>query len=101
MEAAGKAAAKGDTALAIFIDELQYVPEDQLAALITALHRCAQKRSPILLIGAGLPQLRGRMGEAKSYAERLFAYPTVGPLTPAGVPTTATQPLPFRSSISS
>jgi len=83
MEAAGKAAAKGDTALAIFIDELQYVPEDQLAALITALHRCAQKRSPILLIGAGLPQLRGRMGEAKSYAERLFAYPTVGPLTPA------------------
>lgn len=82
MEAAGKAAAKGDTALAIFIDELQYVPEDQLAALITAMHRCAQRRSPVLLVGAGLPQLRGRMGEAKSYAERLFTYPTVGPLTP-------------------
>ncbi|MBX2979838.1 MAG: ATP-binding protein [Flavobacteriales bacterium] len=83
LEAAGKAAAKGGTAIAIFIDELQYVPEDQMAALITAMHRCAQNRSPILLIGAGLPQLRGRMGEAKSYAERLFAYPTIGPLSPA------------------
>lgn len=83
MEAAGSAAAKADTALAIFIDELQYVPENQLAALITAMHRCAQRRSPVLLVGAGLPQLRGRMGEAKSYAERLFAFPAVGPLSPA------------------
>lgn len=82
MEAAGLAAAKGDTALAIFIDELQYVPEPQLAALITAMHRCAQRRLPIILIGAGLPQLRGRMGEAKSYAERLFDFPTIGPLLP-------------------
>lgn len=82
MEAAGQAAAKADTALAIFIDELQYVPEDQLAALITALHRCAQRRLPVLLVGAGLPQLRGRMGEAKSYAERLFDFPTIGPLLP-------------------
>ena len=82
MEAAGLAAAKADTALAIFIDELQYVPEPQLAALITAMHRCAQRRLPIILVGAGLPQLRGRMGEAKSYAERLFDFPTIGPLPP-------------------
>jgi len=35
-------------------------------------------------VGAGLPQLRGRMGNAKSYAERLFDFPDVGPLpTPA------------------
>lgn len=81
MEAAGRAAASGDTALAIFIDELQYVPEEQLAAMITALHRCAQRRLPVILIGAGLPQLRGRMGEAKSYSERLFDFPTIGPLS--------------------
>lgn len=55
MEAAGQAAARADTAMAIFIDELQYVPEPQLAALITAMHRCAQRRLPIILIGAGLP----------------------------------------------
>ena len=81
LEAAGKAAQNADTALAIFVDELQYVEEQELAALITALHRSAQRRLPIVLVGAGLPQLRGRMGEAKSYAERLFDFPVIGPLS--------------------
>jgi hypothetical protein len=81
LETAGAAAKKAETALAIFIDELQYVEEAELAALITALHRCAQRGLPIILVGAGLPQLRGRMGRAKSYAERLFDFPEVGPLT--------------------
>lgn len=66
LEVAGDAAKKADTALAIFIDELQYVEETQLAALITALHRCAQRQSPVILVGAGLPQILGKMGEAKS-----------------------------------
>ncbi len=69
------------SALAIFIDELQYVDELQFAALIMALHKCAQKNLPILLIGAGLPQLVGQAGRAKSYAERLFEYPKIGPLS--------------------
>jgi hypothetical protein len=81
LEEVGIAAEKAETALVLFIDELQYVPEAQLAALITALHRCAQRRAPVMLVGAGLPQLAGRMGKAKSYAERLFDFPTVGPLT--------------------
>jgi hypothetical protein len=83
LEAAGEAAKKAGTALAIFIDELQYVKEEELAALITALHRTAQRSLPVILVGAGLPQLRGRMGRAKSYAERLFAFPEIGPLPPA------------------
>ncbi len=82
LEATGAAAKKAGTALAMFVDELQYVEEPELAALITALHRAAQHRLPIVLVGAGLPQLRGRMGEAKSYAERLFDFPEVGPLPP-------------------
>ena len=81
LEAAGTAAQKADTALAIFIDELQYVDERQLEALITSLHRTAQRQLPVVLVGAGLPQLRGRMGSAKSYAERLFDFPEIGPLT--------------------
>jgi hypothetical protein len=80
LEAAGEAAKKAGTALALFIDELQYVHEDQLAALITALHRCAQRELPVVLVGAGLPQLPGQMGRAKSYAERLFSFPEVGAL---------------------
>jgi len=80
--AAGEAAQKGDTALGIFVDELQYVKEAELAALITALHHVAQEGLPVVLVGAGLPQLRGLSGRAKSYAERLFDFPEVGPLSP-------------------
>jgi hypothetical protein len=78
------AAAAGErkTALVLFVDELQYVEEEQLAALITALHRCAQQSLPVTLLGAGLPQLIGQTGRAKSYAERLFEFPEVGPLAP-------------------
>lgn len=82
LEAAGLAAKEAGTALAMFVDELQYVDEEELAALITALHRTAQRRLPVVLVGAGLPQLRGRTGRAKSYAERLFDFPEVGPLPP-------------------
>lgn len=82
MEAVGAAAKSADTAVAMFIDELQYVEEDELAALITALHRTAQRQLPVVLVGAGLPQLRGRMGDAKSYAERLFDFPEIMPLPP-------------------
>jgi AAA ATPase domain len=82
LEAAGRAAQAAGTALVLFIDELQYVQETELAALITALHRCAQQQLPVGLVGAGLPQLRGLMGNAKSYAERLFEFPEVGPLNP-------------------
>ena len=80
LEAVGIAASAAGTALVMFIDELQYVREDELAALITALHRCNQRRLPVGLVGAGLPQLPGRMGRARSYAERLFDFPVVGPL---------------------
>lgn len=80
LEVVGAAAKNAETALILFIDELQYVEEDELAALITALHRAAQRRLPVMLVGAGLPQLRGRMGRAKSYAERLFDFPEIGAL---------------------
>lgn len=80
LEQVGFAAREAHTILVIFIDELQYVREDQMAALISALHRCAQKQLPVTVVGAGLPQLIGQMGEAKSYAERLFDFSEIGPL---------------------
>ena len=83
LEAAGDTARSAGTALILYIDELQYVPEEQLSALITALHRVAQRQLPVMLVGAGLPQLPGQMGRAKSYAERLFDFPAIGPLDPA------------------
>ena len=78
----GAAAKAAGTAVVLFIDELQYVEESQSAALIAALHRCAQEKLPVTIVGAGLPQLRARMGEAKSYVERLFDFLEIGPLSP-------------------
>ncbi|MBL8445141.1 MAG: ATP-binding protein [Zoogloeaceae bacterium] len=92
-EQVGLAAKSANTALAIFIDELQYVEEPQLAALITAMHRTEQRQLPVVLVGAGLPQLRGRMGNAKSYAERLFDFPTIGPLPAAAARLAIEKPL--------
>jgi AAA ATPase domain len=80
LEEVGHTARNAATAVVIFIDELQYLKEDQFAALISALHRCAQTKLPVTIVGAGLPQLRGLAGNAKSYAERLFDYPTIGAL---------------------
>jgi len=77
----GRAAKERKTALILFIDEIQYIKEDQFAALIMALHKCTQNQLPITLVGAGLPQLVGLAGRAKSYAERLFEYPEIGPLS--------------------
>ena len=93
METIGAAAAAGDTALAIFIDEMQYVAEAELAALITALHRATQRQLPIVVVGAGLPNLPGQMGKAKSYAERLFGFPTIGLLSPESAARAIAKPL--------
>ncbi len=81
LQSVGEAAQEKKTAVVLFIDELQYVPEVELAALISALHACAQKRLPVTLVGAGLPQLVGNVGRAKSYAERLFDFPVIGALS--------------------
>ncbi|MGC2162189.1 MAG: ATP-binding protein [Silvibacterium sp.] len=81
LEEVGQSARKAGTAVAIFMDELQYLKQAQFAALISALHRCAQMKLPVTVVGAGLPQLRSLAGNAKSYAERLFDYPEIGPLS--------------------
>lgn len=72
--AVGRAAKERGGAVVLFIDELQYVEEAQLGALIAALHAVAQDQLPVTMMAAGLPQLLGRMGRAKSYAERLFEF---------------------------
>ncbi|MBA3239196.1 MAG: AAA family ATPase [Parachlamydiaceae bacterium] len=80
LEVIAEAASERKTAIAIIIDELQYLSEQELSALIMAIHRIAQKKLPLALIGAGLPQLIGLTGRSKSYAERLFDFFKIGPL---------------------
>ena len=78
--AAAKAAAERETAVALFIDEVQYLSSQELAAVIVACHEIAQENLPFLFMGAGLPQVAALAGKTKSYAERLFDYPDLGSL---------------------
>ena len=78
--AMAEAAADRHTAVGLFIDEVQYLSSVELAAVIVACHEIAQRNLPLLFIGAGLPQIAALAGKAKSYAERLFDYPEIGPL---------------------
>lgn len=77
----GEAFKEEGSALVIVIDELQYLNQDELGSIIMAVHRTNQLDLPVLVVGAGLPQLPGLAGEARSYAERLFDYPELGALT--------------------
>lgn len=76
----GKAAQAVDRPVAILADEIQYLNEEDLGALLVAAHRMAQQKLPVIVMGAGLPLLAGMAGNAKSYAERLFDFRTIGPL---------------------
>ncbi len=78
--AVAEAAGERNTAVALFIDEIQYFGTLELSALIMAMHQMQQKQLPLVLIAAGLPILPGLAGDSKSYAERLFSFPDVGPL---------------------
>lgn len=80
--ALGEAAADRKCAVAVIVDEMQYLDEQEMSALIMAIHSISQRSLPVVLIGAGLPQLVGLAGRSKSYAERLFQYPRVDALSP-------------------
>lgn len=77
----GEAARERGTAAALIMDELQYLDEREMSALIVGMHKISQRQLPIVLFGAGLPQLVGLTGRSKSYAERLFDFPVAGPLS--------------------
>lgn len=79
--AVGEAARSRRSGFLLAIDEVQYLSIEEMAALIMAVHRTAQSDLPVVLAGAGLPQLPGIAGDAKSYAERLFDFPEIGSLS--------------------
>ncbi len=81
--AIAEAAQDKSSAVAIFIDELQYFSAPELGALIMAMHKIQQRQLPLVLLGAGLPILPGLAGQSKSYAERLFNFPDIGALSEA------------------
>ena len=89
----GEAAKAAGKAWTLLIDEVQYLSQKDLAALIVALHKVNQAKLPILFFGAGLPQVAALSGDAKSYAERLFHFPEVGALPEADAKDAIRQPV--------
>lgn len=81
--AVGEAARDRGRGIAILLDEIQFLSRSQLEALIIGLHKTVQRSLPVLLVGAGLPQVAELAGDAKSYAERLFTFPSIGNLSAA------------------
>jgi hypothetical protein len=91
--AVGEAAKEANQAVAILIDEMQYLTEKEFSSIIMAVHKISQNMLPLITIGAGLPQILGLAGESKSYAERLFKYPSIGALPTADAEQAITAPL--------
>lgn len=79
--AAGQAAMARGSAILLIVDEVQYLSSEELGAAIVAIHRTTQLNLPVVLVGAGLPQLPGLAGEARSYSERLFEFPEIEALS--------------------
>ncbi len=81
-EAIGRAAQAAGKGWVLLIDEVQYLQEEELSAVIVATHRIGQRNLPVMVFAGGLPQIAKLAGDAKSYAERLFIYPKLGALPP-------------------
>ena len=91
--ALAEAATERGVGVAILIDEIQYLSSEELSALIMAMHKMQQQQLPLVLVAAGLPILPGLLGESKSYAERLFSFPDIGPLPEAAAITALRDPV--------
>lgn len=76
----GAAAREMGVGVLLLVDEMQELPLVELAAVAAASHEASQRGLPFVVVGAGLPNLPVVLTEAKSYAERLYEYTSVGPL---------------------
>lgn len=92
-EVIGKAAQAASKGWVLLIDEVQYLDDAELAAVIVAVHRMSQRNLPVMVFAGGLPQIAKLSGDAKSYAERLFIYPKIGPLEPEAAKNAIVKPL--------
>lgn len=89
----GRAARVAESCVVLLVDEVQYLDNEDLRALVVSFHMLAQQALPVVFFGAGLPQVAALAGEARSYAERLFEYPAIGPLDPEAARLAIRRPL--------
>jgi hypothetical protein len=77
----GTTAREGGTGVLFLLDELQLAEPSALEAFCAAMQDVGRRELPLAVVAAGLPPLRGKLLAAKTYAERLFGYRELGPLT--------------------
>lgn len=88
----GEAAKSKERGVVFLLDEVQFADGVHFRAMISALHRATQRSLPITAAAAGLPQIPRLTGEARSYAERLFTFPTIGNLGDEAATAALTEP---------
>lgn len=91
--AVGRAAQAANKGFFILLDEVQFLDRSDLSALIVSLHTLNQEGLPVQFFGAGLPQIRKQVGDAKTYSERLFTFPEVGALSRRAVYEAVREPI--------
>lgn len=77
---AGESAREKKVGVLVTIDEAQYLRSDQIRPLVMGLHKVSQRQLPFMVVGAGPPSLPALVGEARSYAERLFTFVNINSL---------------------
>ena len=77
----GKMADNTGYAICFFLDEIQYMKDEEIGALVNAIQRCNQLRLPLMIFGAGLPKILKTLGKVKSYSERLFRFEEIDALS--------------------
>lgn len=92
LKAAARAAREANTAIGLYIDELQNMDIAAMRGIIVALHHAAQDGLPLYLVGSGLPSIRALVGKSKTYAERMFNYRDVGALSEQDVSDAISKP---------
>lgn len=88
----GSLAKTSQKGIVLFIDEIQYMKDDDLEGIIRALHRLNQKGYPIIIYAAGLPKIAKIVGDIKSYAERIFDFVKIDSLDVAAAKLALTKP---------
>jgi GTPase SAR1 family protein len=81
MVAIGTAAREEGTPITILLDEMQTLSKSDLHALLRATHLIQQMRLPILVFGAGLPQLPIQVSDAVGAGDRNMDTHELGSLT--------------------
>ena len=77
----GRAASTHGEGVLLLLDEMQFLSKADLGLLAKSMHQVSQEVLPVLIAGAGLPQLPLMLKEDKLYAERLFTFRTIGSLS--------------------